>query len=320
MKRALFCPAVAWFAIVSLNLTLAQAQPAKVFVAGQGSDSNPCTFAQPCLSFQHAHDTVAAGGVIDVLSPADYGVVTITKAISIQGHGFAGLAVTSGDGITINAGASDAISLRGLLIDGVGLGNTGIRFNTGVSLDIQECLIRNFTVDGIRFNAIAINAPTFVTSTLFVSDTHVAANLDGIRVFVEGNGAPTGTLDRVVAVGNGGSGLDFFLRGTAPVSFTISDSDFSNNGGDGVSVQTTTGQPNPDQISIMLRNVAASNNGNAGVIVGSDHVENVAVWITKSTFTRNVLGIAGAQIISFGDNSIARNKLDGGPSSTISLQ
>src|ERR1700730_7017285 len=145
MKRALFSSAVALLAIVSLNLTPAQAQPAKVFVAAQGSDSNPCTFAQSCLSFQHAHDTVAAGGVIDVLGPADYGVVTITKAISIQGHGFAGLAVTSGNGITINAGASDKVSLRGLLIDGVGSGTTGIGFNTGASLDVQECLIRNFT-------------------------------------------------------------------------------------------------------------------------------------------------------------------------------
>jgi hypothetical protein len=38
----------------------AQAQPARVFVAAQGSDSNPCTFAQPCRAFQKAHDTAAA--------------------------------------------------------------------------------------------------------------------------------------------------------------------------------------------------------------------------------------------------------------------
>src|SRR5215471_18886117 len=77
----------------------AQAQPTRVFVAAQGSDGNPCTFALPCRTFQHAHDVVAAKGEIDVLDPAGYGSLTITKAISIQGHGFAGLAVTSGDGI-----------------------------------------------------------------------------------------------------------------------------------------------------------------------------------------------------------------------------
>jgi hypothetical protein len=200
MKRALFSSAVALLAVVSLNLTPAQAQLPKVFVAAQGSDGNLCTLLQPCLTFQHAHDTVAAGGVIDVLNPADYGVVTITKAISIQGHGFAGLAVASGNGITINAGASDKVSLRGLLIDGVGSGTDGIHFNTGASLDIQECLIRNFTSDGIRFNALT---QTGTKSVLVVSDTHVAANLNGIRVLTQFANAPIGVLDRVVAVGNG---------------------------------------------------------------------------------------------------------------------
>src|SRR5262245_43305072 len=95
------------------------AQPTRVVVAAQGLDSNPCTFALPCRTFQHAHDVVAANGEIDVLDPAGYGAVTISKSISIQGHGFAGLAVTSGaTGVTVNAGASDALNLNGVLIDG----------------------------------------------------------------------------------------------------------------------------------------------------------------------------------------------------------
>src|SRR5262245_60029106 len=72
----------------------AQAQ-SRVFVAAQGLDSNPCTFALPCRSFQKAHDTVAANGEIDVLDPAGYGAVLISKAISIQGHGFSGITATT---------------------------------------------------------------------------------------------------------------------------------------------------------------------------------------------------------------------------------
>ena len=34
-------------------------------------------------------------------------------------------------GITINAGVNDKINLRGLIIEGAGVGNTGIVFNTG---------------------------------------------------------------------------------------------------------------------------------------------------------------------------------------------
>src|SRR5262249_24278427 len=105
-------------AIVGLLLTIApiQAQPARVFVGPLGSDANPCTFASPCRTFAHAHGVVAGGGEIDVLDPAGYGSVTITKSISIQGHGFAGISTTRGNAITINA-ASGKINLRELLLD-----------------------------------------------------------------------------------------------------------------------------------------------------------------------------------------------------------
>src|SRR5262245_59765219 len=108
----------------------ARAQPARVFVSAQGSDGNPCTFAAPCRTFQHAHDVVAANGEIDVLDPAGYGALTIDRAISIQGHGFAGIAVTSGNAITIGAGGADRINLRGLLLDGIGTGADGILLNS----------------------------------------------------------------------------------------------------------------------------------------------------------------------------------------------
>src|ERR1700751_3399507 len=75
----------------------------RVFVAAQGSDSNPCTFAAPCRTFQHAHNSVVDNGEIDVLDPAGYGALTITHAISIQGHGFSGISAASGNAITINA-------------------------------------------------------------------------------------------------------------------------------------------------------------------------------------------------------------------------
>src|SRR5262245_59704 len=102
-KTALTLTLVATAFVCALHADLAQAQPTRVFVAAQGLDSNPCSFALPCRTFQHAHDVVAPGGEIDVLDPAGYGAVTINKAISVEGHGFAGITVTSGNAITINA-------------------------------------------------------------------------------------------------------------------------------------------------------------------------------------------------------------------------
>src|SRR5438270_9059528 len=122
MKQVLFCAlTVVSVYTAAFSVTRAQAQPTRVFVAAQGTDSANCTFAAPCRSFQKAHDTVAAGGEIDVLDPVGYGEVTITKAISIQAHGFSGISAPSGGtGITINAGVNDAVSLHGLIIEGAG--------------------------------------------------------------------------------------------------------------------------------------------------------------------------------------------------------
>lgn len=146
----------------------AQAQT-RVFVSATGSDSNPCTFAAPCRAFQHAHDVVAAGGEIDVLDPAGYGAVTITKAISIQGHGFAGLTATSPTAITIEAGVTDAVNLNGLLIDGAGVGFNGIMFLIGKSLTIVNCIVRNFKNDGISFLSVG-------PSQIAVASTVVTGN------------------------------------------------------------------------------------------------------------------------------------------------
>jgi hypothetical protein len=91
-----------------------------------------------------------AGGEINVLDPAGYGAMTITKAISIQGHGFSGITVPSGAiGITINAGPSDSITLNGLVIDGAGAGYNGIMFNSGGSLTVTNCSVQHIITNGI---------------------------------------------------------------------------------------------------------------------------------------------------------------------------
>src|SRR5262249_39951203 len=150
-----------------ITTTLAQS---RVFVSASGSDANLCSFASPCRSFQHAHDVVASGGEIDVLDPAGYGALTISKSISIQGHGFAGISASSGIAITIGAGPTAKINLRGLLIDGAGSGDTGIRFSSGASLNVQDCLIRNFAVNG-QGTGYGIAFSPNASSNLAVSNT-----------------------------------------------------------------------------------------------------------------------------------------------------
>src|SRR5256885_1578486 len=83
----------------------AQATTFRTFVSAHGSDANACTLTAPCKTFAAAHAQTSPGGIIDVLDPAGYGAVTITKSITIIGRDWASILVTSGNGITINAGA-----------------------------------------------------------------------------------------------------------------------------------------------------------------------------------------------------------------------
>jgi hypothetical protein len=205
--------ALLFVAVLASSIHAAPAQAQRVFVSATGSDGNPCTFASPCRSFQHAHDTVAANGEIDVLDPAGYGAVTITKSISIQGHGFSGITVASGGtGITINAPAGAAVTLNGLLIDGAGAGYNGIVFNAGGSLAVSNCVVQNFFYNGtgvITGNGIFIQ-PTSGTVRVTVTDTIVRSNQDGGIIFNNASGSPSVSIsiDHVVATNNV-AGLSF---------------------------------------------------------------------------------------------------------------
>src|ERR1700719_2988245 len=125
-------------AIVSLLPVVSQAAVAsgipqmRTYVSGLGSDANSCSASLPCSSFRVALAATAAGGEIYVLNSANYGVVTINKAVTITSEGaLAGVLATSGVGLTIQAGAGDGVNPRGPDIDGGHFGSTGNPFGSG---------------------------------------------------------------------------------------------------------------------------------------------------------------------------------------------
>src|ERR1022692_4801892 len=67
MKQTAVSLAAAFMFAAVLQSAPAQALATRTFVAAQGSDTNPCTFAAPSRSFQVAYNVTAAGGEIDVL-------------------------------------------------------------------------------------------------------------------------------------------------------------------------------------------------------------------------------------------------------------
>ena len=172
-----------------LSAAPAQAGPNRTWVSGMGTDSGACTRAAPCKTFAFALTQTAAGGEIDVLDPAGYGAVTITKAISIvnDGVGVAAIGVSSGNAITINAGANDSVHLRGLTINGIGGSSSGILFNSGGNLAIENCVVRGIGT--------SISIAPSTSSSFSVSNT-IASSIsgNGIEVVPFGSAVVSGVL------------------------------------------------------------------------------------------------------------------------------
>src|SRR3984885_15306124 len=179
-----------------LQAVPAQAQANRTFVSAAGNDSNNCaTVSAPCRHFANAYAVTAPNGEIDVLDPANYGALTITGPVSIEGHGWASIAAVSGSpAITINANTGDKINIIGVVLDGIAIANTtGIQFNSGGTLNVRDSVIRNFSNEGIFFEP---NSSTL--SQLFVSNTRVSDNgFHGIVINSTGSGTTSGVLDRV---------------------------------------------------------------------------------------------------------------------------
>jgi hypothetical protein len=141
--------------------------------------------------------------------------VTITQAVSIIAEGvYAGITVSSGNGITVNAGASDVVVLRGLNINGLG-GTSGIYFNIGGALYVENCVISRITGVGIRFAG---------AGNLSVKDSVVRNNEDAGMYITPSSGTATASIDHVRSEGN----LHGFVVGSLTKA-TVRNSVASNN-------------------------------------------------------------------------------------------
>jgi hypothetical protein len=286
----------------ALSAATAQAQNARSFVSGHGLDTNACTLAAPCRTLAHAFSLTNAGSEIDVLDPAGYGALTINKAISIvnDGVGTAGVIVPSGGiGITITAGTSDAVSLRGLSIEGGGVGQTGIQFNSGKSLTVENCVIRHMTNNGIDFLS------TTATSALTVSNTLVADN-GWSGIFLQPTGSATAVFNRVELNNNGRPGIladGQLSAGTNTINATVSESVAAGNSNAGFFSNTISGKA---PTSLMLFHSVAANNVTGVYAQGS----GATVRLANSTLTGNQFGwtaLSSGVVASYGDNYIDGN-------------
>jgi len=271
----------------SLLAMPAQAQRARVFVASYGVDGNPCTFGSPCKTFQYAVNAVADQGEVTAIDSAGFGQVTITnKSVTITSPDGveAGIAIPSGGtGIAVYGGTSDLITLRGLVLDGAGVGQTGIAFNSGRALAIQKCVVRNLTQDGIDFN---VNVSSGFTSSLHVSDTFVSYNGgSGISVQPGGSGTAAAVFERVESDLNFVNG--FVVSGSASTGIVIATANDSVAAGNGQVGFIAVGNATNSSINTFDVFRSTSSNNNTGLKTDGN---NSFMTIGQSVITGNSNG------------------------------
>jgi hypothetical protein len=172
------------------------AQIAHTWVSATGSDANAGTAKSPYADFATAVANTAAGGMVSVLGPGDYGPVTISQSITIDGTGGGSIGFAGdGEGIYIDAGAAANIVLRNLTIDGGGTGSDAIFIASSgttnvINVVIDGCRLEGFAQIGVGLGS---ESPMYVT----VRNTTIQGGTLGVRTFQNGITAPVTSYDHV---------------------------------------------------------------------------------------------------------------------------
>jgi hypothetical protein len=154
----------------------AHAQATRTWVSGVGDDVNPCSRTAPCKTFPGAISKTAAGGEINCLDPGGFGTVTITKSITINCHEVFGSILASGvPGVIINAAATDRVILKNLQIQGINKavtgGTIGVRILGAGAVSIEDCVITQFTQQGIVDTRSSGNVKLFIRNSVISHNT-----------------------------------------------------------------------------------------------------------------------------------------------------
>jgi Right handed beta helix region len=286
VRTRLSFPFLAIALACALGAAPAYAQRARTFVASYGNDSNPCSFTQPCRTFQAAVNTVANGGEVTAIDSAGFGPINILNK-SVTATSPAGIeagivpTVSGGDAIDISApGAS--VSLRGLTLDGVGTYIYGVSANAVGQLEIVDCTVRNFQGSGIAVQSSGhgptqlLIAKTVVTNPLTMNN---ASGPGGISLQTGSGGNMVATLNEIT-VTNSAYGVSVYAY-NGILEAMIANSHVDANTTIGVSVSGT----DPDVANVVLRNTTV-NQTNIGVELGGF----AAAYFSQVTIT-NVNGL-----------------------------
>jgi len=250
------------------HIGASQAQASRTFVSGYGADTGACGITAPCRSFAYAAPQTASGGEITVLDSAGYGPVTIAQPLTITNPGGveAGVTATSGViAVTVTV-TSGTVVLRGLTLEGVGVGATGVSMSSTLigtaTLDIIDCVIKDFAGNGIAISTTS----TSIRQLIAVVDNTRSLNNVGTGLLVQASNAAQVLLQVYQSTFDGNATGVSLAYGNVTLGygslFANSHADANTNGG----IDLTN-----SSASLIMKNSTAINNlGGGSLIVAND--------------------------------------------------
>jgi alpha-tubulin suppressor-like RCC1 family protein len=306
----------------------------RTFVASSGDDtSSLCAATAPCRTLATALVKTLPGGEVVILDSAPYDVVTVTMPVTIlaAGGNFAGISAQPGQSaITVAAGPSDNVFLRGLVITSEG-GSNGILFSSGAALYLENMIVRGYNQPG----QVDVNFAPTGAAKLSIKDSRIQSGTTGLLI---ANGGPdVGVVVDNVRFENNGTGIKAIANG----QLTVRNSIVSSGTQDGINLAAANALP----LTVTLDRLLVSGNALAGITSGGSLPVYTTVSrstlrgnggtgifvsgggvpsetrVTQSAVVRNVTGVgagAGGSLLSRGDNTVEANNADGSFSGTYS--
>ena len=284
----------------------ASAQATRTWVSGVGDDVNPCSRTAPCKTFAGAISKTAAGGEINCLDPGGFGAVTIIKSMTINCVYTEGGVLAGGNGITVNAAATDVVVLRGLDIFGVNPPTHGIRVLQAAAVHIEDSRIARFNATnsvGISFTPSNAGAELHVNNVT-ISENGSLATGGGIVIQPTGSGSAFVTLRDIRVRNNANNAIRIDSTGNTGIRavVTIENADITGNA-NGINVIAAAGTA-PTSVMISDSSITANGTG----ITANGGLATVRVGDT--VITGNITGVSAINsgaILSYGTNQLDSN-------------
>jgi hypothetical protein len=266
----------------------------------------------PCANFFGALANTAVNGEINCVDAGFFGVVTITKSVTIDCHGvFASIQTCPPfHAIVINIPPSPGDPLRTVRLRNLSLtgttggpdfprcGDKGIQIVNAAGVSIENVVVEGFVQRGISDERTGGGRLTITNSTL--------RNNGGSGLIVlpaSGQTRVDVAIDNVVAEGNS-FGLVFANGAKAMVSRSL----IANNGSLGIDAENVSGGSGTE---VAVDNSTISNNGTGLFTFGAAVLD-----VSNSNIAFNGQGANGPWL-SFGNNRVHRNTAPGTPPTAI---